>query len=353
MSELKFNPEQIIKECQCPRSGFCAFFGQEMTYQPPNWQWCQNATPEERMWYKEQVDKKHDRYSYKLSGKFITISNMIHAIKTKLLPKLATLNLKGIAGVPRSGVFPASLIAMWLGIPIYAFNKEGDLFPLSALHDFGGFRMQNHKDGDGNILILDDTLYGGIAIRNVKETIGDRDDVLYGVVYVHSQRPNDVDVFAETLDPPHLLEWNFFNSAYVKNSFLDLDGILCPNVPYECSLDEESYIDYITNAEPLYYRKPSTYKCKGIITARLEKYRDITEQWLEKHNIKYGELIMFPTEREKERDANHVVEAATFKAQVISRYPPCYYIESEIPEARIIREKALTTVICPQEGKFA
>ena len=50
-----------MKECQCPRPGFCEFFRQEMTYDPPNWQWCQNATPEEIEEYKIACDKKHDR----------------------------------------------------------------------------------------------------------------------------------------------------------------------------------------------------------------------------------------------------------------------------------------------------
>jgi len=352
--KLRFDAKQVMNKCECSKPGFCSFYSQNMSAIPPNWQWCQDATPEERIWYKEQVDKKHDRQSYRLCGKFITINNMMHVIKTKLLPKLGRLNLKGVAGIPRSGVFPASIVAMWLNVPIYSFDKEGNISPLSALSKFGGFRMQNYEEGDGKILILDDTLYGGIAIKNTREIVGKRDDVVYGVVYVHSSRPSDVDVYGEILDPPHLLEWNFFNSSYVENSFLDFDGILCPNVPYECTLDEEKYIDYITNVEPLYHRLPTTYKCKGIITARLEKYKDITKAWLKKYDVAYENLIMFPTEREKERDADHINEAASFKAKVVSRFPPCYYIESEPSEARVMREKAFeTTIICPDEGKFA
>ena len=50
-----------IDECQCPTSGYCEFFRQEMTYDPPNWQWCQAASKEERDKYKIDCDKKHDR----------------------------------------------------------------------------------------------------------------------------------------------------------------------------------------------------------------------------------------------------------------------------------------------------
>lgn len=37
-----------FSKCQCESAGFCSLFKKEMTFQPPNWQWCQNATEEER-----------------------------------------------------------------------------------------------------------------------------------------------------------------------------------------------------------------------------------------------------------------------------------------------------------------
>ena len=44
---LDENNEDFSK-CQCESAGFCSLFKKEMTFQPPNWQWCQNATEEER-----------------------------------------------------------------------------------------------------------------------------------------------------------------------------------------------------------------------------------------------------------------------------------------------------------------
>ena len=351
MEKIEYSPSDI-GECQCPQSGFCEFFRQEMTYDPPNWQWCQNATPEERMKYKADCDKKHDRRSFIFTGRFVTIDNMMDAIKHGLLPKVGDLNLRGVAGVPRSGVFPASIVAMWLNIPLYVFDEEGKFSPLSAMSDFGGVRMQHHRERDGAILVLDDTVYGGVSMQNIKKRIGDNNKVLYGSVYVHTKSSHVVDVFGEILDPPHILEWNFFNSSYIENSLIDFDGILSPNVPYEKCQREEDYIDYITNVKPLYHRLHRTYKCKGIVTARLEKYRDITEAWLDKYNIEYGSLTMFPTEREEERDANHILEAAKFKAEVIRKLNSAYFVESEIAEAHLIRKNISRVVICPDEGRF-
>lgn len=37
-----------MEKCQCNNPGFCNFFNNEMYTNPPNWQWCQNASPNER-----------------------------------------------------------------------------------------------------------------------------------------------------------------------------------------------------------------------------------------------------------------------------------------------------------------
>ena len=93
MEKIQYKPSDI-GECQCPQAGFCEFFRQEMTYNPPNWQWCQNATSQERMKYKADCDKKHDRRAYILSGRFVTIDEMVQDCKNKLLPQLGKLNLR-------------------------------------------------------------------------------------------------------------------------------------------------------------------------------------------------------------------------------------------------------------------
>ena len=66
-----------IDECQCPTAGYCEFFRQEMTYDPPNWQWCQGAGKEERNKYKIDCIKKHDRKKLVLDGKYITNQQLI------------------------------------------------------------------------------------------------------------------------------------------------------------------------------------------------------------------------------------------------------------------------------------
>ena len=336
------------KECQCPQAGYCEYFRQEMTYSPPNWQWCQGASEEERASYKIDCDKKHERKKSVLDGKYISNQQLTKDCVDYLIPKIANLNIKGIAPVPRSGFLPASFCCAMLNLPMYSIEKDGTVKLMSALSEFGGKRMENHKDSDGKILVLDDTVYSGNSLTPIKKQLG-KDNFLFGCLYSHPSSVDVVDLYGKQLDPPHLLEWNFFNSCHLSQSLFDFDGILCPNVPYKVAKDENKYIDYIKNVEPYYHRLPTQRPCKGIVTARLEKYRDITEEWLDRHKVKYKVLKMFPTERQAERDANHAVEAANFKAEMFKRLDASFFVESEKLEAQLIRAQVERLVICPDE----
>ena len=342
-----------IEECQCPRSGYCEYFKQEMTYDPPNWQWCQKASEEERARYKVDCDKKHKRKEEEkrkfLAGEYITTAKLIQDCKDFLLPQIAKLNLKGIIGIPRSGMLPASMVALWLNLPLYSVNRSGQLSILSAATNFGGRRMEDFLSREGKFLIVDDTMYSGIAVENFKLTF--KEDAFYSVIYAHPSAKHKVDFFARELPPPHLLEWNLFNCTYIEHALLDFDGIFCPNVPYDVCKEEDKYIDYVKNVEPLYHRIPKT-RCKGIVTARLEKYRSITEDWLRRNGIKYGFLKMFPTEDEAKRDKNHVEESSSFKSKIFAQSDAKFFIESEIAEAVLIRRKTNKFVICPEEHQW-
>tara|TARA_Y100001938_G_scaffold150364_1_gene240974 strand:- start:33347 stop:34303 length:957 start_codon:yes stop_codon:yes gene_type:complete len=318
-----------------------------MTYDPPNWQWCQGASSTERSEYKVACDKKHQRRATFLGTKYIKTSQLIEDCRDLLLPQIAKLKLKGVLGIPRSGILPASMIAMWLNLPLYTINSiSGDIQPMSGSSKFGGARMRNHDDSDGGLLVVDDTVYAGRAMADIKAKI--KGGAIYAAIYTHPNSLDKVDLFAKELKPPHILEWNLFNCSYIESAMLDFDGILCPNVPHEKCLNEELYIDYIANVEPFPHRVPKTC-CYGIVTARLEKYRDITEAWLKKHNIRYGSLTMYPTEKQTVRDKNHIQEAAAFKAKYFKQSSAHFFIESELPEAVIIRRESGKFVICPQE----
>lgn len=342
-----------MEKCHCNSPGFCTFYQKEMEADPPNWQWCQDASPEQRIKHKKDCEKKRIRQIFKNQNKrYVTIAGMVEDCKKHLLPKLSEMNIKGVAGIPRSGILPASICALFLNVPLYTIEETGCLKKIGSVSPDGGRRMK-YYDGkeDGKIVILDDTVFSGEAMNTVLSTLT-RDDVIFGAVYVHPNSLSKVDVYGVPFSEPYFLEWCLFNSKYMRNSYLDFDGILCPNVPHEIAIDEEQYVDYITNVEPNYDRLPKLFKCKGIITARLEKYRDITEEWLKSHEVNYGKLIMFPTERQEERDKDHLKVIGKFKGETFRDSDGKIFIESEIREASLIKRISKKIVICPDEEIF-
>ncbi len=339
-----------MEKCQCPKHGFCQYYKQEMTYDPPNWQWCQSATPEEREKYKLDCEKKHSREKEELDkfsdAQYITNAQLVRDCKNLLLPKIGNLHIKGVLGLPRSGMFPASMIAMWLNLPLYFLDPQGNLLPMSGATKFGGVRMLDHKGSNGRLLVVDDTVYSGKAMKNIKSKL--LEDVYSCAVYVKPASKDVIDFYAKELNHPHLLEWNLFNCTYIQDSLLDFDGILCPNVPFEILEDEEKHKNWLFNVKPFYHRLPKS-KCKGIVTARFERYRGITEDWLKRYGVKYESLTMMPNEMEEERLRDHVETSSTYKAKHFVKSDAKFFIESEVAEAVRIRNKSGKFVICPEE----
>ena len=337
-----------IQECQCPQAGYCEFFKQEMTYNPPNWQWCQAASKSERDQYKLSCDRKHDRKKFaNIECKFITCANLADDCVKNFIPKIAKLNLSGIVGIPRSGFLPASICATALNLPLYTISNK-KIVICNSISDFGGYRMGSYTNDSEKLLILDDTLFSGYTLGEIKKLLGG--DHHYGVVYCTPNGLSHVDVYGEELNEPHLLEWHFFNSSHVKNTLFDLDGVFSPNVPMSCCADNDKYEEYISNVEPFYHRLPKVHKLKAIVTGRLDRFRKITEEWLKKYDIEYEDLIMFPAEKEKQRDANHVQEVGKYKADVYRRSAAHFFMESEKSEGAIIKELSNKRVILPNDG---
>ena len=335
-----------MKSCECDSPGYCEVFKKEMGENPPHWKWCQNASESERRHYKAVCieSSKNQNTEYKKSF-FITYKAMTDDCIDLLIPKISQMKISGIVGVPRSGMLVSSICATSLNLPLYTLS-QGKIVLCNSISEFGGSRMSDHVPNSGKLLVLDDTAFGGFTLEKIKTSLGN--DYYYGVLYARSQIIEKVDVFGKELDAPHLLEWNLFNSHHMSRTLLDFDGVLSPNAPHEICIDEERYIEYIKNVEPFYHRIPRV-RCKGIVTARLEKYREITEAWLKRYGIDYGFLKMYPTEKEETRNRNHIQEAANFKAKHFAESNARFFVESELPEAVIIRRESGKFVICPEE----
>ena len=248
-----------------------------------------------------------------------------------------------IVGVPRSGMMPANLLALYL-------NK-----PYTDLHSFingyiykAGARAQFFDENSGrkNILVVDDSVASGRALAEVKDLLKDhssRYNIKYCVIYMSPGREKSVDYYFENVALPRYFQWNIMNHTSLEKACFDIDGVLCEDPRPDQNDDGEKYTDFILNAPPLYI--PGS-KIGSIVTSRLEKYRKETETWLQKYNIKYNELIMLdlPDMKARQQANNH----GTHKANAYNSKPYILFVESELGQAREINRLTKKPVFCTE-----
>lgn len=208
--------------------------------------------------------------------------------------------LSAVAGVPRSGTIVAAMLSELRGIP---------LLPIEAL-------MGHHpcyrpdcsrplQNVTGPILVLDDTCCRGRTIPRVRQKILPGHDVIFGALWAFPQmlQQGIVDVAGyELTTPHHAFEWNLLHDGISQHILVDMDGVLCDDWyggPLTSDADEAGYVQWLSAVSPL--RLPQS-RIRGIVTGRLEKYRQQTEAWLAKHGVVYDTLRMHPTVAEEQRD---------------------------------------------------
>lgn len=271
---------------------------------------------------------------------FNDINNIIIK-KLYLIPR----NFDLIVGIPRSGMLPANLLALYLNLPYV----DIDTFIKGSLYDTGE-RINYKKKNIENILVVDDSIGSGKALRKCKEKLKKLEKeykLKYCVIYTSLKQKNSVDYFFEIVPMPRYFQWNIFNHPDLEKTCFDIDGVLCPDPTSSQNDDGEEYIEFIENPPPLYL-PGQTIGC--IVTSRLEKYRVPTQKWLAKHQIKYKELKMLnlPTKEARQKANNH----AEFKSSIYKSSKYNLFIESNIKQARKINMLCKKPVFCTENFKM-
>jgi uncharacterized HAD superfamily protein len=259
-------------------------------------------------------------------------------------------NIDLIVGIPRSGLLAANILALHLNLPLTDFDGllEGRLIK-------SGTRQRSfNKDPvsilNGKILIVDDSVLTGKTIQTAKKQILEANlgcEVLYCAVFVSPVGINKVNLYFEEITGNRVFEWNFMNSWVLRNSCVDIDGVLCEDPTDEQNDDGRKYENFLANASPLWI---PPRKVKYLVTCRLEKYRSLTEEWLQRFGVQYGKLIMmnFPTKEERLAAGNH----AAFKAEVYKSSKTFLFIESSSKQAIDIAKIANKPVLCVETKKM-
>jgi hypothetical protein len=246
-------------------------------------------------------------------------------------------NLAGVAGVPRSGMIPASVLATQLHLPLIECSLEKGFYLLGK-----GGRGYITRSLAEPLLVIDDTVYMGSQMDKLRPLFTDR-NILTGAIYVHQGSTAKVDLYHKEVPWLTQFQWNCTNNATMSGFGYkpglkggigsDLDGILCH--------DAES------GGKPgsLYFtmrRDPSPLICTG----RTEKARAETIWALKQMGVQYQALEMRPIGMDDTPAA-----IANLKAAKCLQYQVGAFIESDAWQAAEIADLTALPVICPRLGK--
>ena len=271
--------------------------------------------------------------------KFILTSELVQ--KSYELIKAIPHDVDVIAGAARSGLLPATAISAHLHLPLLSVGKE------KSVATGNGWRLHNADPQPKKILLIDDTVYSGRSLSIVKDILQSEYphiEILTAAIFVHPKSIQKVDYYVEQLPGRHYLEWNFFNSIAISRCVFDFDGILCEDIPGKDDDDGERYFKALENAIPKYLvrREPIPI----IVTARLEKYRAVTEAWLKRYGVSCKKLIMGPWENNKQRAEKGSI--SRFKAGIYKAYSFTLFVESDPLQAAEIVDITGKEVLCPR-----
>lgn len=249
-----------------------------------------------------------------------------------------------IVGIPRSGMLVATLLSLYLNLPLTSLDSFVNSRLISAGHRCKITNQSAFLKTRKNVLVVDDSLYTGAQMQLAKETISEANlnhNIRYAAVYVAPGNQSFVDLFYELLPMPRVFEWNLMHHGDMVKWCVDIDGVLCRDPTEEENDDGEKYEHFLRTVEPLII--PSV-AVGWLVTCRLEKYRKITEDWLKRNEIKYNNLIMMdvPTKAARIASGSH----SSFKAEIYKKTPATLFIESASHQASQIAKLSGKYVFC-------
>jgi hypothetical protein len=234
-----------------------------------------------------------------------------------------------IVGIPRSGILAASMLSLHQQKPMM---------------DLPTFREK--KPSVKRILLLDDSYNMGhamdAAVQSIKKT-HPKVTILKSAIFVAPHRERQLDFAFEVTSMPRVFPWNLWRSVNLRKTIVDMDGVLCRNPTKAENANEDLYQRFLETAESLF---TPLRPVRAIVTCRLEKYREITEEWLRIRQIRYGHLVMvdLPTPAARRAWGKHghwkaaqytrlkgelFVESCPKQAAIISRAGPVFCTESQ------------------------
>lgn len=257
--------------------------------------------------------------------------------------RIRALDFDVVVHCPRSGTFPASLIATYLCKPLASVEEYA--------RGIISFRKSVDSGRSDRILLVDDSISTGKQIKGfikaIKDARPETEIKTLCCINHPEQRDFEPDLFLLKEESPfYIWPWFMWKTYRIKSCAVDMDGVLCRDCKREEDDEGEKYLNFMQNAELKF--KPLEHEIGAIVTARLEKYRPQTEDWLKRNGIRYKTLIMGPWKNNEKRRGNQ----AQFKADVYQSPAFKLFIESNKNEASEIARISGKPVWCVDSSEL-
>lgn len=253
-----------------------------------------------------------------------------------------------VVGIPRSGTMVANIIALSLNLP---FMDIEDYLNNRVIATGTTRKCQNwirSVEQAKHILIVDDSVSSGKAVRETKERLKGRNEkYTYLAVYALTVSCKMVDIFLEICEQPRMFEWNYMHHWALEYCCMDIDGVLCEDPTFFQNDDGKKYEKFLEEVVPKYI---PTQKVGYLVSCRLEKYREKTEEWLRKYHVEYGKLILVDNVSAKERAIEF--DHARYKADFYKETDAIIFFESNYDQALRICQLSGKPVYCVDNRKL-
>lgn len=293
---------------------------------------------------------------------YVTYNQLVEDIRRNIWKVPRDIDL--ILGIPRSGLLPASIIAQYLDKNIMIAQRfaevveNGEDLKANIHHGHRIDFLDNRNNKEiRNILVVDDTVYGGIQKKEWRDRFSKdcyKDfNFIFLVVYKEGSGNVDIHFVDNRVDAMKsdyrivLYEWNLFcHTGLVHTMAFDIDGVICYDPPDERNL--EQYLAYIKNPVP--YRVPKIDKIgTTIVTYRLKKYKQETENFLKSVGLSGSVLYMVDAESYEDRAK---MPPEVYKSNIYANSPHLkLFVESNDYQARMINQITKKPVFCVETNK--
>lgn len=237
-----------------------------------------------------------------------------------------------VVAVSRSGLLPGGVVAGMLHLPLWTVTARTDL-----VYPGHGYRMIGAGRGEpSHVLLIDDTAANGVEMRGCPEKVrakwpGAR--ITRCVVYCHPRVQREVDICYAIYPGMHYLLWNWQNAGHGELAGFDFDGVLCHDPPH--------------GDRPLFLPRRSPIPL--IISGRHESSRGYCEEWLARHRVRYGQMVL--RDWDFDREADESTQIGTWKGDILKGTNLNLFAESDPYQSEIINRISGKAVLCPALGR--